>query len=254
MDRIKKLKQHLTERKCVKVIAGINNFDVENVKKIVKAADKAGATAVDVAAKPEIVFETRKLTDMPIFASSVDPRELLMAVKHGADVAELGNFDALYEQGILLSAKKVYQLAVETVDLIGDSAMVCITIPGHLPVREQVELAEDLQDLGIDLIQTEGAAMTKPETPGALGLIEKAQITLANTVELSTTVKNVPIMTASGIGPVTAPMAIACGACAVGVGKYVNKLSMEIEMYAAVKSIVDSVNTFRPAKALAEVR
>ncbi|MGD9581325.1 MAG: DUF561 domain-containing protein [Vampirovibrionia bacterium] len=246
MDRIKRLQNDLKDRKCLKVIAGIANFDIDSVRKVVKSANAAGATAVDVAAKPEIVFEARKLTDIAIFASSVDPKELFMAIKHGADVAELGNFDALYEQGILFGADKIYELAVETLDLIGDNALISITIPGHLPVKEQIELADKLQELGIDLIQTEGAAFSTPEQPGALGLIEKASITLANTVELASNIKHIPIITASGIGPVTAPMAIAAGASAVGVGKFVNKLSTEIEMIAAIKSIKESMETFRP--------
>jgi methylmalonyl-CoA mutase cobalamin-binding subunit len=253
VDRIARLKKALQERKCVKVISGIANFDLDRVKKVVKAADKAKATAVDIAAKPEIVFEARKLTDIAIFASSVDPKELLMAVKHGADVAELGNFDALYENGIQFSAEKVYELAVETMDLIGDHALVCITVPGHLPVKEQVELAEKLQELGVDMIQTEGAVLSQPQVAGALGLIEKASVTLANTVELAANIKHLPIITASGIGSVTAPMAIAAGASGVGVGKFVNKLSSELEMMAATQSIVNSVNTFRPASTPAKV-
>ncbi|MEW5821222.1 MAG: DUF561 domain-containing protein [Cyanobacteriota bacterium] len=246
MERIKRLKKDLKERKCVKVISGIANFDIENVRKVVKSANIGGASAVDVAAKPEIVFEARKYADIALFASSVDPKELYMAIKHGADVAELGNFDALYDQGIKFSGGKVYELAVETLDLIGDSGLICITVPGHLPVKEQVDLAEKLQELGIDLIQTEGSILSKPKTSGALSLIEKAMPTLANTVELSANVKHIPIITASGIGPVTAPMAIASGASGVGVGKFVNSLSLEIEMIAAVKSIVEAINTFRP--------
>lgn len=253
MERIKRLKKDLAERKCVKVISGIANFDIEKVKKVVKSANIAGATAVDVAAKAEIVFEARKFSDIAIFASSIDPKELYMAIKHGADVAELGNFDALYDQGIQFSAEKVYQLSVETLELIGDSGMICITVPGHLPVKEQVDLADRLQELGIDLIQTEGAVLSKPTTPGAFGLIEKASLTLANTVELASNIKHIPIITASGIGPVTAPMAIAAGASGVGVGKFVNSLSLEVEMIAAVKSIVESINTFRPVRNFIEV-
>lgn len=246
MDRISKLKKDLNNRNCVKIISGISNFDIPKVKKVVMAATKGGATAVDVAATPEIIFEARKLTDIPIFASSLNPKDLFIAVKHGADVAELGNFDALYQDGLRMSADKVYELASQTLDLIGDNALICVTIPGHLPVSEQINLAHKLQELGIDMLQSEGSAMSQPSNPGAIGLIQKAEVTLANTVELTTNVKHLPIITASGIGPVTAPMAIASGASGVGVGKYVNALSMEIEMLAAVKSIVDSINLYRP--------
>lgn len=250
MDRIKKLQQDLKERKCVKIISGIANFNMTKIKMVVNAANLAGATAVDIAAKPEIVSEIRKNCNIALFASSVSPRELLTAIKNGADVAELGNFDALYTEGIKFSAEKVYELAVETLEFIGDSGLICITVPGHLPIKEQIDLADKLQELGIDFIQTEGAVLSKPHSPGALGLIEKASITLANTVELALNIKNIPIITASGIGPVTAPMAIAAGASGIGVGKFVNNLSSEVEMLAATRSIIDSINTFRPVAEL----
>jgi len=253
MDRTNRFKTDLTNRKCVKVISGIANFDLEKVRKVVKSATKAGATAIDVAATQEIVTEARKLTELTLFASSISPKELYNAVKNGADVAELGNFDALYDKGIQLSSEAVYKLAVETMELIGDNAMICITVPGHLSIHEQIDLATKLEELGIDLLQTEGSILSKPNSTGALGLIEKASITLANTVEIYSNVKNVPIITASGIGSITAPMAISCGASGVGIGKFVNSLSMEIEMIAAIKSVINSLNEFRPVNNLIQV-
>ena len=35
MTRIETFKQHLTEKRAVKIIAGIDNFDIENIKKVV---------------------------------------------------------------------------------------------------------------------------------------------------------------------------------------------------------------------------
>lgn len=253
MDRINRLKRDLQDRKCVKVISGIANFDFDKIRKVVKSATAANATAVDVAAREDIVKETRNLTNLTVFASSINPKELYKAVNNGADVAELGNFDALYEQGIRLSADDVYKLAVETLELIGDNAMICITVPGHLEIKEQITLATNLEELGIDLLQTEGSILSKPQSKGSLGLIEKASITLANTVELSSNVRNIPIITASGIGSVTAPLAIASGASGVGIGKFINSLSMEIEMIAAINSVINSINNFRPVNNFVQV-
>lgn len=48
MTRIDLFKQHLTEKRAVKVISGIDNFDIESVKKVVSAAEQGGASAVDI--------------------------------------------------------------------------------------------------------------------------------------------------------------------------------------------------------------
>lgn len=50
MKRIDLFKRHMEEKRAVKVIAGIDNFDMESVKKVVTAADQTGASAVDICA------------------------------------------------------------------------------------------------------------------------------------------------------------------------------------------------------------
>lgn len=98
---IELFRKHLTEKRAVKVIAGIDNFDIENIKKVVMSAQESGASAVDICAKPEIISEIREMTDMPIFVSSIVPSELVKAVELGADAIELGNFDVLYKKVFL---------------------------------------------------------------------------------------------------------------------------------------------------------
>lgn len=88
MSRIESFKRALSEKRAVKIIAGIDNFDAESVKKVVLAADKAGASAVDICANPDIISMVRDLTDLPIFVSSVIPEELVHAVALGADAIE----------------------------------------------------------------------------------------------------------------------------------------------------------------------
>ena len=95
MARIDLFKQALEEKRAVKVIAGIDNFDIENIKKVVSSAEKSHATAVDICAREDIIKEIRSMTDMPIFVSSIVPSELVRAVELGADAIELGNFDVL---------------------------------------------------------------------------------------------------------------------------------------------------------------
>lgn len=234
------LKRDLEEKQCVKIIAGIDNFDIEKVKKIVSAADQGGASAVDVAAREDIILAAKQLTSLPIFVSSIDPQELKMAADCGADVLELGNFDALYKKGLRISAQEVLDLTKQTLKLVGSDVMLSVTVPGHISIEEQIKLSQDLEDLGVDLIQTEGAAVANVENTGARGLLEKANVSIANTIELVRNV-NIPVMTASGISSTTAPLAIAAGASAIGVGSAVNKLNSSFEMTIAVRSIVESI-------------
>ncbi len=240
MSRIESFKRALNEKRAVKIIAGIDNFDAEKVKKVVMAASGSGASAIDICADAEIVKMVRSLTDMPIFVSSTDPVELAHAVELGADAVELGNFDALYKKGISYSASQVLSLAKRTKELISD-AYICITVPGELEIGEQIELARELENLGIDLIQTEGHFSNEAPSAGVRGLIERAELTISNTIELSRNI-DLPIMTSTGINPTTASLAFAAGASAIGCGSCVNKLDSEISMLAVSKSLVEIAN------------
>lgn len=237
MSRIESFKRALSEKRAVKIIAGIDNFDVENVKKVVMAASNSGASAIDICANPDIIAMARQMTDLPLFVSSIDPQELAHAVALGADAVELGNFDALYKKGQAFTASQVLELAKETKELIEDTFF-CVTIPGELEIAEQIELARALEDLGIDLIQTEGHFSNEAPSNGVRGLIERAELTISNTIELTRNIE-LPIMTATGINPTTASLAFAAGASAIGCGSCVNKLDSEISMLAVSRSLVE---------------
>lgn len=242
MSRIDLFKQHLNEKRAVKIIAGIDNFDIENVKKVVNAATQAGASAIDLSASEEIFNTARQLTELPLFVSSIIPEDLMNAVEMGADAIELGNFDALYKKGIRMGAEEVYELAEKTKSLIGNSdVFFCVTVPGHIGVEQQVKLAIQLESLGVDMIQTEGAAVSDVKSSGARGLVEVAQVSIANTIELARNVE-IPVMTASGITTTTAALAFAAGASAIGVGSCINKLDSSIAMVAVAKSLVEIAN------------
>ena len=238
MSRIESFKRALEEKRAVKIIAGIDNFDAESVRKVVIAASNSGANAVDICADPDIIAMARDITDIALFVSSINPQELAHAVALGADAVELGNFDALYKKGQTFTASQVLRLARETRELIGDDVFFCVTIPGELEVGEQIELARDLEALGVDLIQTEGHFTNETPSNGVRGLIERAELTISNTIELSRNV-DIPIMTATGINPTTASLAFAAGASAIGCGSCVNKLDSEISMLAVSKSLVE---------------
>ena len=97
------------------------------------------------------------------------------------------------------------------------------------------------EEMNIDLIQTEGAATVEAQSNGARGLLETAQVSIANTIELARNVE-IPVMTASGLTPTTVALAFAAGASAVGVGSCVNKLNSLLEMTATASAVVSSAN------------
>jgi thiamine monophosphate synthase len=97
-----------------------------------------------------------------------------------------------------------------------------------------------LAKAGADIIQTEGGTSSHPAHPGTLGLMEKAAPTLAAAFEISRAV-SIPVMCASGLSNVTAPLAIAAGASGIGVGSAVNQLNSEVAMIAAIRSLVEAL-------------
>ena len=248
MKRIDSFKKDLAAKRAVKIIAGIDNFDIDRVKSVVIAADRAKASAVDVSANEEIIKMAKENTTLPVFVSSIVPEDLAMAVKAGADAIEIDNFDALYKKGMRMSAMEILDIVKETLALIKKSnVFVCVTVPGHIAIADQINLAKELEALNVDLIQTEGAATVEAQSEGARGLLETAEVSIANTIELARNVE-IPVMTASGLTTTTVPMALAAGASAVGVGSCVNKLKSNIEMIAAATAIVESVESVRGSR------
>ncbi|EKQ67555.1 tryptophan synthase alpha chain [Leptolyngbyaceae cyanobacterium JSC-12] len=236
----------LAQGQALKVISGLNNFDRDRVATVIKAADQGGATFVDIAADTKLVHLAKQLTDLPICVSAVEPEKFVSCVDAGADLIEIGNFDSFYAQGRCFKAEEVLALTQATRRLL-PSICLSVTVPHILPLDQQVQLAEDLVLAGADIIQTEGGTSSSPAHAGTLGLIEKASPTLAAAYEISRAV-TVPVLCASGLSTVTAPMAIAAGASGIGVGSAINKLNSEIEMIAAVRSLVEALATVsRPA-------
>ncbi|OMO49921.1 hypothetical protein COLO4_38298 [Corchorus olitorius] len=204
------------ERKALKIISGLQNFDRDNVASVVTAADK-------------------------VCVSSVDPAAFSAAVEAGALMVEIGNYDSFYESGVVFSPEQILKLTKETRNLL-PFVTLSVTVPHTLSLPDQVKLAELLEREGADIIQTEGGKCSTPSKSGVLGLIEKATPTLAAAYSISRAVR-IPVMCASGLSAVTAPMAITAGAAGVGVGSAVNKLNDVIAMVAEVRSIAESLST-----------
>ncbi|KAJ6979425.1 uncharacterized protein ycf23 [Populus alba] len=229
------------ERRALKIISGLQNFNKENVASVVTAADKGGATHVDIACDPELVKLAIILTSLPVCVSSVEPRAFLAAVEAGAQMVEIGNYDSFYDQGVVFSPEKILNLTKETKRIL-PSVTLSVTVPHTLSLPDQVKLAELLEQEGVDIIQTEGGKCSNPSKSGVLGLIEKATPSLAAAYSISRAVK-IPVMCSSGLSAVTAPMAITAGAAGVGVGSAINRLNDVVAMIAEVRSIADSLGS-----------
>ena len=233
------LQQALSQRRALKIISGLNNFDAERVSATVKAADRGGATFVDIAADPDLVRLVRGLISLPICVSAVEPEQFVAAVAAGADLIEIGNFDSFYAQGRRFEAAEVLALTRRTRSHLPKTPL-SVTVPHILSLDRQVQLAEALVAAGADIIQTEGGTSSSPTHAGTLGLMEKAAPTLTAAYEISRAV-SVPVLCASGLSSVTTPLAIAAGAAGVGVGSAVNQLNDEVAMIAAVRSLVEAL-------------
>ncbi|WP_346292903.1 DUF561 domain-containing protein [Sphaerothrix gracilis] len=240
------LQRSLTAGQALKIISGLTNFDPVQVARVVQAADQGGATFVDIAADAELVRLARQHTALPICVSAVEPEKFLAPVAAGADLVEIGNFDAFYAAGRRFEAAEVLALTQQTRSLLPEMTL-SVTVPHILPLDEQVALAEQLVEVGADIIQTEGGTSSQPIHAGTLGLIEKAAPTLAAAHAISQAV-SVPVLCASGLSDVTAPMAIAAGAAGIGVGSAVNKLDNVVAMVAVVRSLVEAIARVRRAQ------
>ena len=73
-----KIKEELRSKSLLKVISGLNNFNVQSVKKIVEAASLGGADLVDIACKPELVDLALKNSKLPVCVSSVSYTHLTL--------------------------------------------------------------------------------------------------------------------------------------------------------------------------------
>jgi thiamine monophosphate synthase len=234
------LQAALAERRALKVIAGLNNFDASSVARVARAAAAGGADLIDIACDAALVRLVREVAPgLPVCVSAVEPELFVAAVAAGAAMVEIGNFDSFYPQGIVFGADAVLALTRRTRALL-PQVVLSVTVPHVLPLDQQEQLAAELVVAGADLIQTEGGTSARPFSAGNLGLIEKAAPTLAAAHGISRAV-GLPVLCASGLSAVTLPLAIAAGASGVGVGSAVNRLSDELAMVAVVRSLREAL-------------
>ena len=100
------LQKSIQNRSLLKVISGLNNFNSESVVRISKAAGLGGADLLDIACDRELVELAVDASNIPVCVSSVEPKLFPQAVKAGASIIEIGNFDSFYPEGRFFSANE----------------------------------------------------------------------------------------------------------------------------------------------------
>nr|QUE28410.1 Ycf23 [Porphyrostromium boryanum] len=210
------LQEDIKRKQVVKIISGcLNNFDKRSIEDTIIAADQGGATYIDIAADPKIVSLARELTTLPLCISSIVPQHILKCIEEGVQIIEIGNFDAFYSQSMNFNLQDIKNISKQ-IRQHNPNITICTTLPYILSLKEQVELAQFLEFIGIDLIQTEGTINNSDINKRVNLRLNKANSTLLTTYNLSKLVK-IPIIAASGISSRNAGSAVLYGATGVGV-------------------------------------
>lgn len=240
----------------MKIITGINNFNLSQVVEIAKAADIAGATYIDVAANRTVIREVKKVTNLPICVSSISLQDLYNASLEGIDIIEIGNYDYLYDNQILFSRKQILSLAKEAIKLF-PNIDICVTIPHTLFLNEQIYLSCQLEYLGIKILQTEGMSIESCiKSSGMTEFISKAYPSLSAIYAISQAVK-IPVIASSNINLVSASLAILYGASGIGISTSVRKCINIHAKSVYIQEIMNSIkekNTVSPSYYLSSIQ
>ena len=215
------------QRPFVKVISGLANHDLSKVIPVVTAAIEAGAHAVDVAADAEIIRWVKDNSPLAVFASALTPSILIDAALLGADVVELGNFDALYAEGGLIDAETVLNHTREIVSKLPHGVKISVTIPGKLSVKEQLDLATQLQAIGVHFLQLEVLP----------GLTEQALLVARDIVGIV----EIPVILAGGITLDNIVSFVETGVQGLGIGKSISSLINEKAMTETLRAMLVKV-------------
>ncbi|CAN1847110.1 Uncharacterized protein ycf23 [Linum perenne] len=115
------------ERRALKVITGLQNFNRENVASVVTAADKQF---------------------LQICVSSVDPAAFPAAIEAGATMVEIGNYDSFYEAGVVFSPE---QICLQIVDLTRETRRILPSVPLSVTVPHTLSLPDQVMFKTINL-------------------------------------------------------------------------------------------------------
>lgn len=241
-----KLKQDLKKKKVIKIISGLSNFNLVDIIKTIKAAEISGATYVDIASNPKLVKVLRSITDLPICVSSIEPRDLYNCLLSGADILEIGNYDAFYDRGIIFSAFQIIYLVNEIKSFLADK-LLCVTIPHTLLLQDKIFLAQTLYEAGVTMIQTEGSITKGEFSVGSESLLlnsSNRSTSALSTAYAISKYTDIPVIASSGINSVSAPIAISSGASGIGICSSLSNYNSIAQKVDYINQIVSSMNTF----------
>nr|QCI04209.1 hypothetical protein [Anotrichium furcellatum] len=243
----KNLSDSLQKKSVLKVIAGLDNINIYNIAILAKAAELAKATYIDIVANTHVLSLLKSFIKLPICVSSIDSLELYNCYMAGADILEIGNFDVFYKKKIFFSSKDIVELAYETRKLIHDKD-ICVTIPYHLSLSEQIKLSKDLEQIGINIIQTESHfSKFNNNCNNFVDKIEKSAHKAADSLSSTYILANstdLPIITSSGINDMSSSIAILYGASGIGVGSSIKKHPNISSMSSYIKDIMKAIHLY----------
>nr|YP_010338090.1 hypothetical protein MW556_pgp132 [Erythrolobus coxiae]UNJ17675.1 hypothetical protein [Erythrolobus coxiae] len=212
----------LHRRDALKVISGLNNFNLDSVLTLTEAANIGGATYIDMCADSKIISAVKRNTALPVCVSLTSYHSVEEALSAGADFIEIGNFDTLYHRGIQFSDNDIFEMAFQ-IKTNYPKVILCVTLPYILTISQQIDLVKRLESINVDLVQTEGAQANIHKTNGISSNLFKAASTLYTTHCISEATK-IPVITASKLSEYTITNAVSCGASGVGVGNAIMSL------------------------------
>nr|YP_009370311.1 conserved hypothetical plastid protein [Bulboplastis apyrenoidosa]ARO90800.1 conserved hypothetical plastid protein [Bulboplastis apyrenoidosa] len=207
-------------KNLLKIITGITNFNIQEIMTIVKAAEISQASYIDIAADKNLIQSVKQMTNLPICVSLIDPNKVTECILAGADLLEVGNFNFLYQKEFAISSLEIVRLC-DKIRNIAPNINLCVTIPHFFSLKQQVKLSIILEELGIDMIQTEGYPIDKSN--GINRYITSISQTLSSTYVISQYV-NIPIITSSSLSYLNVPMAQKYGASGIGIGTSIAQL------------------------------
>nr|YP_009398004.1 hypothetical protein [Gredgaria maugeana]ARW67190.1 hypothetical protein [Gredgaria maugeana] len=221
-------------KKVIKVIAGIQNTNMYHIAQIASAANLANASYLDISANVKIVKFLKSFSSLPLCISSIDPIDIYNCISAGADLVEIGNYDTFYNNGIYINSCQLIQLVKEIKYLIGNID-ICVTIPYHLNLVEQIILAQNLKDLGVNILQTEGVFINSLSKKMPR-LTNSLSSSLISTYFLSNYV-DIPVITSSEVTSFSASVAMQYGAYGIGIGSAIKNNSSVIHMVNCINEV-----------------
>nr|ARW60153.1 hypothetical protein [Laurencieae sp.] len=249
-----KLYSCFQSKRVIKVITGMDNTSISKIINIAKVAELSGGSYLDIVANPKLVKLLKSYSSIPICVSSISPIDLYNCAVAGADLIEVGNFDSCYKKGIYMSSCEISQLCRELRSLM-DNIDLCVTIPYYLPLSEQIKLAQDLEFMGVNIIQTEAFFIKNKlhrlnlNHSHIFQSTSLSYLSLLSTYFISEHVR-IPVITSSSINAFSSPMALLCGASGVGVGSVVQNQYDLLQMSNYVKALRYSINSLTHEQSL----